>query len=73
MTTNFDLDKAVSLRESSLAEINARQEILLQEHLRQATRAPFYHNLFKDLAIDPQEINLDNFTSLPLTSRNDIE
>jgi phenylacetate-CoA ligase len=73
MTTDFDLVNAISLRKSTLPEINSRQEILLKEHLRQAARAPFYQKMFKDLGVVAGDINLSNLDSLPLTSRTDIE
>lgn len=73
MTNLFDIKNALALRQSSPAELVARQKPLLQDHLRQALKAPFYKNLFSELDCRPEDVDLDNLSSLPLTSRHDVE
>lgn len=70
----FNLEKALSLRTSSLEQIRTVQGNLLQNHLRRASVIPFYRNLFADKGIE-----IDSFTSsdhlklLPFTTRKDLD
>lgn len=73
MKINFTIDEAIAFRQAAPAEIAARQESLLQAHLRQAAKAPFYRKLFADSDCRPEDITLSNLASLPLTSRHDME
>lgn len=69
----FDIKTALALRQASPDELAARQRPLLQAHLRQALKAPFYRELFSGAAIRPEDIEPGNLASLPLTSRHDVE
>ncbi|MDF1576870.1 MAG: AMP-binding protein [Desulfobulbales bacterium] len=73
MSARFDLNKALAFRTADPAELADRQNPLLQAHLRQALKTSFYQELFARIGCLPEEINLGNLTSLPLTSRHDVE
>lgn len=70
---SFSLDEALALRKSAPEEIAARQESLLQAHLHQALKAPFYRDLFAVINCRPQDLSLANLATLPLTTRQDME
>jgi phenylacetate-CoA ligase len=73
MENIFDIEAALALRQAAPAVIAARQETLLQAHLRQAMKAPFYRELLADMAWRPEDIKLANLAALPLTARHDME
>ncbi|MCA1765059.1 MAG: AMP-binding protein [Desulfobulbaceae bacterium] len=73
MQDHFDINKALSLRKAAPEEMTRCRNSLLQAHLRQAVKTPFYKNLFSRIDCRPEEINLENLNALPLTTRQDVE
>jgi phenylacetate-CoA ligase len=73
MKNIFDIETALALRQAAPAVIAARQETLLQAHLRQAMKAPFYRELLAAMDWRPEDITLGNLAALPLTARADME
>lgn len=73
MQNNFNIKDAIALRQATPQEISHHQESLLQNHLRQALKAPFYRKLFARENCRPEDINIDNLSALPLTARHDME
>ncbi|MDR9501662.1 MAG: AMP-binding protein [Desulfurivibrionaceae bacterium] len=74
MTQRYTLAHGQALRR---AEAPAREEVqlaLLQAHLQQAGRMPFYGQRFKELGFYPEELrSLSELAGLPLTSRRDLD
>jgi phenylacetate-CoA ligase len=73
MKNYFDIEEALALRRTHPEKIVALQTPLLQAHLRQAAKAPFYREMFARIKCRPEDINLNNLSALPLTSRHDME
>lgn len=68
-----DFASALKLRQANPAEILLLQEKLLRGHLTQAVKAPFYRERLAALGLQPARVNLADLSSLPLTSRHDLE
>ncbi len=64
--------QGLALRTMPVSQCIEQQNILLQKHLKQAMQGTHYRQTYTDLGITPQEISLDNFSDLPLTSRADL-
>ncbi|MBU0482886.1 MAG: AMP-binding protein [Proteobacteria bacterium] len=73
MKHNFDLDTAINLRRSPPEMIAGHQKLFLRAHLKQAAKAPFYREMFKKQGCALDDLSLENLSSLPLTTRNDVE
>lgn len=71
------MDKLKTNREiafSSPEEIKAFQSVQLQNHLRYCqANSPYYKKLFAELGIAINSISLETISSLPLTSKSNIE
>jgi len=70
----YNLEDGILLRTSSSQIIEQRQKSLLNQHLQHAYTIPFYSEVFAQLGINNSaDITSDLFTSLPLTSRLDLD
>lgn len=69
------LDAALELRSAPVAVIEARQLVLLRDHLNHAFRVPFYRDLFDrvGLCFDGDKGLYELLATLPLTSREDLD
>lgn len=73
-STPYTLEKGLLLRTSSKELIKAEQQTFLRQHLQHAYTIPHYRNCFNRLGItDMSQVDEDIFTSLPFTSRLDID
>ena len=70
---DYTLQTALQWRQASADEIARGQEKLLQNHVRQAVKAPFYKSLLADSGISPADVGVEKLAALPLTSRTDLE
>lgn len=74
MTTfNRDFAQSLQLRRAEPDQLRPLQEQLLQHHLAQAVKAPFYRQRLADLGLQPSEFRLADLPRLPLTSRHHLE
>lgn len=66
------LNKGLALRTMAPETCTNQQNILLQNHLRQAMQGSYYKKLYQDCGVTPEDISLANLSDLPLTSRADL-
>jgi len=68
------IDRAVRLRQASVAEIGRVQLASLRDHLRWSAGIPFYRELFAACDFQSDQIReLSDLASLPLTGREDLD
>lgn len=70
---DYSLDQALKWRKSDPENIKKKQDQLLKKHFRQASRNIYYQQLFKKLALNPEEITPADLNQVPLTSHQDLE
>jgi len=74
MKVDYSLKNALEWRVESIDACKKKQVSLLREHLAQAYRAPYYKHIIDSSKINVDEIaTIRELSSLPLTSRRDIE
>jgi phenylacetate-CoA ligase len=66
------LNQGLALRTMAPDTCRAQQDILLQNHIRQAMQGSHYKKLYQDCGVTPEDISLANLGDLPLTSRADL-
>ena len=68
------IDEALALRTSDPAATLDYRITLLQRHLQQAGRVPFYQELFRREGVVPTDFHtLGDLARLPLTTRTDLD
>jgi len=74
MKREYLLEEGLKWRETDPSQYEKERVNLLKAHLRQAMKVPFYQERFSRLGFDPEDIKtLKDITSLPLTSRADLD
>jgi phenylacetate-CoA ligase len=68
-----DFAHSLHLRQAEPAELLPIQQDLLRRHLAQAAKAPFYRQRLTALGLEPSRVTMAELSSLPLTSRHDLE
>jgi phenylacetate-coenzyme A ligase PaaK-like adenylate-forming protein len=70
----FSIQEGDRLRRLQQKEREQLQGDLLQQHLRQANKAPYYRELFAQFHLSIDDIRLpQDLPHLPLTERQDLE
>jgi len=73
IASDYNWQEAMTLRQSTPAEINRVRETCLRRHLKHAATAPWFRDLFNDLGLDPQRAKIEDLKRLPLLDRRTIE
>jgi phenylacetate-CoA ligase len=74
MSLNFSLENAIKWRSAPTSDREEYQTSLLQAHLRQAYKSPFYKRCFNTIGLDINKVSsLADLIKLPLTERKNLE
>ena len=70
----FDIETGLKCRLAPSGEREVIQSRLIQHHLQQAAKSPYYKKLFAEKRIDINEIrSVSDLSELPLTSRKELD